>query len=209
MGDVSGTVALAWETPETDRVRAVLRATGFATTGDGLVASGLLLRVVEGPNPRLRADPPTSVAAGRDGATSAAAGTAAVAAVDEPGAPRLIAVGLATVDLERALAAVGGLAGHLADDEPLGAHAALPSQPGIVLLEPAKEGRLAATLARNGEGPAVLYLGVGLADPATARLRALGTGIAAGRGPFGPEHLVLVATPAGPHLVLVEDARPT
>jgi hypothetical protein len=59
-------------------------------------------------------------------------------------------------------------------------------------------------LARLGEGPAAIYLRHGRANEATIRLRALGVTSVAGPGPFGPEHLVLAATPAGPHLVLAE-----
>ncbi len=119
--------------------------------------------------------------------------------------PRLVAVGVATVDLERAAGALGGLAARLPDDELLGAAAGLTTAPRIVLLEPATEGRLAATLARAGEGPAALYLEI--AAPRLAeveeRLRECGGTTTAGSGPHGPQHLVRGGPPWGPHLLLV------
>lgn len=75
----------------------------------------------------------------------------------------------------------------------------------IALLEPDTEGRLAAALARHGEGPAVLYLGVPSAgvSAARARLSARGIVILDGSGPFGPE-LVVAGSPAwGPTLIVV------
>lgn len=59
----------------------------------------------------------------------------------------------------------------------------------VVLLEPATEGRLAAALARLGEGVTVLYL---IADRA-AMMRLGEAGIVLGTelvGPFGPQRLV-------------------
>jgi hypothetical protein len=76
----------------------------------------------------------------------------------------------------------------------------------IVLLEPSTEGRLAASLARDGEGPCVLYLGT--PGPLRAWLRAArsrGVRTSAVRpGPLGPSALVLGGATAGPHLVLVD-----
>ncbi len=76
----------------------------------------------------------------------------------------------------------------------------------IVLLEPSTEGRLAASLARDGEGPCVLYLGS--PGPLRAWLRAArsrGVRTSAVRpGPLGPSALVLGGATAGPHLVLVD-----
>jgi hypothetical protein len=117
----------------------------------------------------------------------------------------LVAVGVATVDLERAARSFGGLVEWLPDDALLGASAARPTEPRVVLLEPATEGRLAATLARAGEGPAAVYLEVAASrlGEAVERLREAGTRTAAGAGPWGPQLLVRAGPPWGPHLVLV------
>ncbi|HTS14532.1 MAG TPA: hypothetical protein VMH24_02625, partial [Candidatus Sulfotelmatobacter sp.] len=85
-------------------------------------------------------------------------------------AARVIAIGLATVDLDRAAADLPDVAFHRApDDDLLGARgfaAELPGRPGgvtLLLLEPSTEGRLTAFLARHGEGLAAVYMP---ADPA-------------------------------------------
>jgi ribosomal protein S18 acetylase RimI-like enzyme len=71
-------------------------------------------------------------------------------------------VGLATVDRVRAADSLAGLAFIPEPEEPLlGAYvlaAGLPDGTTLRLLEPSTEGRLAAFLARHGEGPAALYL---------------------------------------------------
>lgn len=117
----------------------------------------------------------------------------------------------ATVELERALRELGhGSATRPRSAEPLlGAVAVVvrrPDRPSLVIVEPTTEGRLAATLARHGEGPAGRY-----ASPSdglgTARDRAAAAGIALSRpadGPLGRSVLVLGGPVAGPHLVLVE-----
>ncbi len=99
-------------------------------------------------------------------------------------APRLVALGWATVDLERTLADLGPTAGPPGPttgpptpDEPLlGARAALvragPSM--LVILEPVTEGRLAAALARHGEGVCALYLRTDAPLGAGTRTTALG-----------------------------------
>jgi hypothetical protein len=126
--------------------------------------------------------------------------------------PVVLAVIWATVDAERAIAGIGIPAVKLADDRLLGATVRLVRPPGadaIALLEPLTEGRIAATLARNGEGPAGRY--VAIADSlASVAARAEAAGLALSRpeiGPFGRSVLVIAATRAGPHLVLVD--RPT
>jgi hypothetical protein len=126
----------------------------------------------------------------------------------DPGAPRLLAVGIATIDLDRAAAAFGGLVERLPDDELLGARAARPVAPLIALLEPATEGRMAATLARAGEGPAALYLAIPphRLGAVAARVRRVGASAVAGNGPLGPQLLVRGGPAWGPHLLLV--ARP-
>jgi hypothetical protein len=126
----------------------------------------------------------------------------------------VVGLGWATVDLERAVQELGGSLGIpaqrftvAADAELLGARcrvasAALPDGSSLVVLEPATEGRLAATLARLGEGPAVIWL----VAPEGLAAGDSGTTIAAssGRpGPFGQERLVLGGPPHGPHRLLV------
>lgn len=123
--------------------------------------------------------------------------------------PRVLAVIWATVDTERVLAGIGLPAVELADDRLLGASVRLV-QPAagvpIALLEPRREGRLAATLARAGEGPAGRYVVAsdGLANITT---RAAAAGIALSRtadGPFGPSVLVIGGAPDNHHVILVE-----
>ena len=74
----------------------------------------------------------------------------------------VVALGVATVDGERAAAGLPGLAFRPApDDELLGARvfaAPLPTGRTLLLLEPSREGRLTAFLARHGEGLAALYI---------------------------------------------------
>lgn len=84
-----------------------------------------------------------------------------------PAGAALIAVGWATVDLDRAATGLAGQAELDAsrlrpspDDEALGAFARRLDLPDgvLLLLEPRTEGRLAAALARHGEGPIAAYL---------------------------------------------------
>ena len=89
-------------------------------------------------------------------------------------------------------------------DELLGALARVirtTDQRDVVLLEPFTEGRLAAALARHGEGFAVLYL---IADAeALVRARAAGFVLSSvGLGPFGSQRLVVEGPRWGPFLVL-------
>ena len=139
----------------------------------------------------------------------------AAAAVPGPGAIELAAI-WATVDLERTLRDLGeetrDALGDAASDAHLGALVVLlparPGHPALAIAEPATEGRLAATLARHGEGLVGRYLAVtdGLDQ---ARARARGAGVAVSRveiGPFGPSVLVLIGPVTGPHLILCEPA---
>jgi hypothetical protein len=133
----------------------------------------------------------------------------------------IVAVGWATVELDRAAAALRPIDAAAGDptlgepssanarDELLGAGARLVGRPfdrpGLVLLEPSTEGRLAASLAHRGEGPAALYLApveVTL-RAGVERLAAAGIRTRLGRGPFGDAALVLGRTPGSPQLVLV------
>ena len=135
--------------------------------------------------------------------------------------PTLEVAGWATVELDRAereLITSAGPASAAAPsvlaagapplmDTILGAHARRLELPGgdgfIVLLEPSTEGRLAAALARHGEGSLVRYL---LARPGAAALaRAAGFPLsAAAPGPLGEERLVLGGPREGPFILLVE-----
>ncbi len=134
-------------------------------------------------------------------------------------APRLVALGWATVDLERAAAAWPALHWHgVPRDTLVGARGLLGDPEGadegsdrrrsgrrLLLLEPDAEGRIAATLARHGEGPAALYVGLspGAIAGSRARLVPLGVRLVHGAGPFGPE-IALTGPPAsGPTVVLL------
>jgi hypothetical protein len=120
---------------------------------------------------------------------------------------------VATVDLERSLADRDRRA-HLsaaADDPLLGARVVpITDDDGaaIALAEPTTEGRLAASLARNGEGPAGSYVAVPDGDDLESfRGRAAAAGVGISRvavGPFGPSVLVLGGPVGGPHLIVVE-----
>jgi hypothetical protein len=125
----------------------------------------------------------------------------------------------ATVDLERALRDLG----EAADGRPAASAEGTPDvhlgarvvhvpahdhRPSLAVAEPATEGRLAATLARHGEGPVGRYVAVG-DGLAAAQDRAARAGIAVTRvesGPFGRSVLVLTGPVTGPHLILCEPA---
>ena len=126
---------------------------------------------------------------------------------DGPGlrvlAARAVAIGWATVELDRAAADLATAFGVLpAAFEPaprsvalgcacLVAAGILADGASLALVEPDTEGRLAADLARFDEGPAIAWLR--LQEPAAvAVLRMAGLEISAERGgPFGPESLVV------------------
>ena len=136
--------------------------------------------------------------------------------------PAILARLWATVDTERTVAGLGASAPgraaprRLPDDPLIGAAVTLLAPPSgdpdaipIAVVEPNTEGRLAATLARHGEGDAGRYV----AAPAglrAVRARAASLGIRVSRteaGPFGPSLLVLEWPVGGPHLLVVD--RPT
>jgi len=139
----------------------------------------------------------------------------AVAEVAGPGALTLATI-WATVDIERTLADRGVEASELGNDPFLGARVVVPARggdedPPTVIAEPTTEGRLAATLARHGEGVVGRYVAVadGL-DRAAARAgdrRVPVTRIEP--GPFGRSMLVLLGPVTGPHLILCEPAVPS
>jgi hypothetical protein len=126
---------------------------------------------------------------------------------------------VATVDLERALVELGRNAleaGAGVEDPLLGARVVLidgepAGSAGLALAEPTTEGRLAATLARHGEGDAGRYAALAAHDDLAAfRRRAATAGVALSRvasGPYGRAVLVLGGSIAGPHLI-VTDPRP-
>ena len=144
-----------------------------------------------------------------DGA--AARDAPAAPANDAPGAPapgdrppRLVAVGWATVDVERVAGASGERTTELARDRLLGARAVLLGEGPVLLLEPDTEARIAATLARHGEGPAAIYL----ADlPTTVDGRTVPGASSVTPGPFGRAVLLVPALLHGPHLIAC-DGRP-
>ena len=139
-----------------------------------------------------------------------------------------MAVGWATVELDRAAAELALELGIAAgafqpatDDAALGARCRLApaavAVPGgrvaVVLLEPSTEGRLAAGLARHGEGPTAVWLeaadGASLTT-AIADLRAAGIEVGATRdGPLGPARLVLDGPTGGPYRFLLVDRTGT
>jgi hypothetical protein len=132
---------------------------------------------------------------------------------------RIAVIGWATVDWERAARELEVRIGippgakwvPRPRDPELGAavwvldRARARGEPELALLEPDTEGRLAATLARHGEGVAALYLrgapGPRVQDPevvALDRLRLSGPA----DGPFGPQRLVL-GGPVGGHSIVL------
>ena len=125
----------------------------------------------------------------------------------------LVGIGWATVELDRAereLTAILAPEG-LSPFEPapsdgiLGAFcrtASLPDGgPRILLLEPSTEGRLAAFLARSGEGVSAVYLGPAGSEDAVP-------GTSGMPGPIGLARLVAGGR-AGPYVILVSAQVPT
>ncbi len=127
-------------------------------------------------------------------------------ALDDAGV-RLLGVGWATVDLTRGaseLAARLGLdpGGFRSSEEDgwLGA-ASLVARVGgssLVVLEPITEGRVAAALARFGEGPVAVYLGLPGPASGTVRPGPLGAGsLVTGAPAWGPFAIVLALAATG------------
>ena len=130
---------------------------------------------------------------------------------------RVLGLGWATVDTERSANEFRmGIAGSGPfepgpDVESIGARCAVgrPLRSSatqgtvrIVLVEPITEGRLAATLARRGEGPAAVWIAVEDPRPDLVVSRV-------STGPFGPERLVIGGPLGGPHLLIVSGAAST
>lgn len=127
----------------------------------------------------------------------------------------LVAIGWATIDLDgpaeppATMAAADDPTGLLTRDELLGARVRrVGSADGIavVLLEPDTEGRLAASLARFGEGAAVVWVASRRSAPDPIdELRQRGITLSRpAEGPFGTERLVVGGPPAGPHVLVLE-----
>ena len=127
-----------------------------------------------------------------------------------------LAVGWATVELDRAVAEVGTAlqlpAARFADAAGsvilgarcLVASGVLPGGVALILLEPNTEGRLAGTLARHDEGPAAVWLSARNLADAVAGLATAGFAVSpAQAGPCGAEGLI-DGPRYGPHLLLVE-----
>jgi len=116
-----------------------------------------------------------------------------------PPAAELVAVGVSTVDWQRAARALGDEDWpSLPRDPLLGAtvhRAPSVGEPIVLLLEPDTEGPVAATLARFGEGAAAVYV----RSPSPHGPVPQG-GRAARSGPFGPARL-LPGPASGPHVV--------
>jgi hypothetical protein len=169
-------VRLRWETPKSGDLARTLRALGLSP-GDGTVD------VVDASTPRIRL-------------------------LDEglaiPDVPTL-RLGIGSVDAERYAAERGWTIATLPSDDALGAFAwAVEDHESFVLLEPNTEARLAATLARHGEGPAALYVAAAAAIERT-RERLSTDGIAASTpspGPFGQQILIAGGPVSGPHLLV-------
>jgi hypothetical protein len=133
------------------------------------------------------------------------------------GVDDVLAIGWATVDRERFVAGLGpGPVEALPGDPHLGAFAVRHglARPAVLVLEPETEGRTAATLARCGEGPAAIYLGLGAVRLATfvAAARERGALVSTVRpGPLGMSVVLVGGAAWGPHIVVVEqtDRRPS
>lgn len=122
---------------------------------------------------------------------------------------RVVAVGWATVDLDRAAREVGtslGMAAERFIEAPesllLGARCrlatdALDDGVGVILMEPSTEGRLAAFLARHDEGPIAIWH---RSPPAGSAARGPSAEQA---GPLGAELLELGGPVRGPYRLIV------
>lgn len=115
-----------------------------------------------------------------------------------------LAIGLATVDLDRAERALGALRfAAVADDEALGARARraiLSDGTALLLLEPLREGPLSAFLARHGEAVAAIYV------PARSATGERTEDAAITEGPLGLARLRQPAARWGPFVL--EVSRP-
>ena len=115
----------------------------------------------------------------------------------------LVAIGIATVDAERLAGEHGLEPTQLAPDLALGAACwqARAGEIAAVILEPNTEGRIAASLARFGEGPVVLYLAGGRGGSWSGHR-------ATARGPFGRGYDIAGWPAWGPHVAICEFVAP-
>jgi hypothetical protein len=135
---------------------------------------------------------------------------------------RIVGIGWATVELDRAAAQLGASLDLLPDawtpadrDQLLGAAALLGSLlgqaahgPRLVLLEPDTEGRLAASLARHGEGVVAVYVvemrPAKVAPPSEGQLPGGPARSATAHGPLGRARLVLGGPISGPYVIVLD-----
>ena len=136
----------------------------------------------------------------------------------EADAAGVVAIGWATVELDRAAQELSHLLAAGAAFAPAPASAILGARcrtaPAavagrwIALLEPDTEGRLAGTLARSGEGWVATWVGSGASGASGAsgppRPNDEPALSAARPGPFGPERLLLAEPSTGLHRLVVE-----
>jgi hypothetical protein len=122
---------------------------------------------------------------------------------------RVVGLGWATVDTDRAVSELSVAYPDAAPFETaaqvslLGASCRLgrpgrPEDVRLAILEPVTEGRLAATLARHGEGPVVLWVAAAAEPP----MPVLSSEVV---GPFGRERLVLGGPLGDLNLLFVMD----
>lgn len=130
---------------------------------------------------------------------------------ERPVPVRVAAIGFASVDAQRFAAERGWQIISARRDAVLGAAASVvagEARSGLrgLVLEPDTEGRIAASLARLGEGPAVLYLlPAGGLDEVRKRINRHGGRVTGeGAGPFGRAFALVGGAPWGPHVVVVE-----
>lgn len=144
--------------------------------------------------------------------------TAADGSTTQAAHARPIAIGWATVELDRAVSELADALG-LGNGEAvfrvaprsvaLGAACriapgVLPDGGSLVVLEPDTEGRLARALARLDEGPVAAWLTTKVAASALKALHAAGFTVAPERdGPFGLERLIVGGVAGGQQLLLV------
>ena len=142
------------------------------------------------------------------GADAIAPAVSVIEAISGPNARRV--TGWATVELDRAASGAAN-AQDLPDDALLGARCRLVTfgvgEREVLLLEPATEGRIAASLARFGEGPIAEYLIVPHDRFGDLVRDAVEAGIvlsAEAAGPFGRQRLVIGGPPWGAHLCVAQ-----
>ena len=131
--------------------------------------------------------------------------------IDAPRATAVLAVGWATVELERAERELGAAFDLDFVDAPGSVHLGCACRRSVatvdgvhvVLLEPTTEGRLAVPLARHGEGLAAAWIRDDPTRATTGRSTTTRSTSAARPGPFGSERLVLGGAVSGPRHLLV------